>query len=123
MRNITPTEPRFGTQDCQAPAGACPAKLSTRSALQTTRDAIARWTGVRATAAPARDASRVSPQARFFAQAQLGLAEWIGHGGFSQPDILPLAARRPASPAPVKHGVATLAATGSNSKNADACVD
>lgn len=56
------------------------------SALQTTRDAIARWTGKALPAASAmpRDASRVSPQARWVAETQRGLAAFFEHGGFAQ---------------------------------------
>ncbi len=58
------------------------------SALQTTRDAIARWTGkaLPAAAALPRDASRVSPQARWLADTQRGLAAFFEDGGFSQFD-------------------------------------
>ena len=56
------------------------------SALQTTRDAIARWTGkaLPAAASLPRDTSRVSPQARWLAETQRGLAAFFEHGGFAQ---------------------------------------
>jgi hypothetical protein len=58
-----------------------------RSVLEITRDAIARWTGKSPSAAPlANDLRRISPQARWLSQAQCGLADWIARGGFSQAD-------------------------------------
>jgi hypothetical protein len=56
-------------------------------ALRMTRAALERWSGkARPHAALARDLPRVSPQARWLAQAQYGLAEWLARGGFSQTD-------------------------------------
>ena len=54
------------------------------SSLQSTRAAIARWT--KGTVKPVRQAGKkyVSPQQRWFTQAQRDLAAWIGDGGFSQ---------------------------------------
>jgi hypothetical protein len=56
------------------------------SALQTARDAIARWSGkaLPAAAALPRDAARVSPQARWLAETQRGLAAFFEDGGFAQ---------------------------------------
>jgi hypothetical protein len=58
------------------------------SALHTTRAAIARWSGkeVPATDQLARDRQRVSPQARWLAETQRGLAAFFECGGFSQGD-------------------------------------
>jgi hypothetical protein len=71
---------------CAAAAGADDEMLS-HSALQATRAAIARWSGSASRpGAPARDVPRVSPQARWLAEAQCGLAAWIAHGGFAQAD-------------------------------------
>ena len=58
----------------------------TFSALQATREAIARWSGKvpPAAAAMPRDASRVSPQARWLAETQRGLCAFFPDGGFSQ---------------------------------------
>jgi hypothetical protein len=56
---------------------------------------------------------RVSPQARWLAQAQYGLAEWIARGGFSQDE--------PSSPAlttPVMYQVGSTIQSPS-----DACID
>jgi hypothetical protein len=85
MRPITPTEPRFAAPDSAVCADTVPATVLAQSALQLTRAAIARWSGSsRPAGAPARALPRVSPQARWLAQAQYGLAEWIARGGFSQ---------------------------------------
>ena len=56
------------------------------SALQTTREAIARWSGnvPPAAAAMARDAIRVSPQARWLSDTQRDLAAFVARGGFAQ---------------------------------------
>lgn len=56
------------------------------AALATARDAIARWSGkpLPACGALARDAVRVSPQARWLAETERGLAAFIAHGGFSR---------------------------------------
>ena len=55
------------------------------SALQTTREAIARWRGKALPGtALARDMSRVSPQARWLAETQRGLAAFFEDGGFAQ---------------------------------------
>ena len=56
------------------------------SALQATREAIARWSGKAPLAAAAlpRDTSRVSPQARWLAETQRGLSAFFEDGGFSQ---------------------------------------
>ncbi len=53
-------------------------------ALQTAREAIARWTGGSVTRHPVPDARHVTPQARWLAQTQRDLAAWISEGGFSQ---------------------------------------
>lgn len=65
-----------------------------QSALQITREAIARWTGVAPAAALPKDVSRVSPQARHLEQARRDLAAWVADGGFAQDDTAqtPLAA-------------------------------
>ena len=76
MRPITSTQAR----DDSTPALA-------QSALHITRAAIARWSGNSdRPAIPARDRVRVSPQARWLANTQYGLAEWIARGGFAQDD-------------------------------------
>ena len=85
MRPITSTEPRFAAPDSAVCADTVPSTALAQSALQLTRAAIARWSGSnRPAGAPVRAQPRVSPQARWLAQAQYGLAEWIARGGFSQ---------------------------------------
>jgi hypothetical protein len=56
------------------------------SALQTTREAIARWSGKEVPAALVRDVARVSPQARWLAETQRGLTAFFSNGGFAQFD-------------------------------------
>jgi hypothetical protein len=78
-----------------------------QSALQITREAIARWTGVTPAATLPKDVHRVSPQARHLEQARRDLAAWIADGGFAQDDAVPtpLAAPvmyRPPSLAPLQ---------------------
>ena len=64
-----------------------PASPAEQAALEITRAAIARWSGNPNAPAPhAHDHVRVSPQARWVAEAQYGLASWIAHGGFAQID-------------------------------------
>jgi hypothetical protein len=83
MRPITSAQARFATADC-AECNDSPPALA-QSALHITRAALARWSGnSNLPAAPARDLARVSPQARWLANAQYGLAAWIARGGFAQ---------------------------------------
>ena len=81
MRNLMHTEPTFTAT--QFPPAADALAIS---ALHTTREAIARWSGklpAHAAALP-RDQSRVSPQARWLAETQRGLAAFVERGGFAQ---------------------------------------
>ena len=81
MRNLMHTEPTFTVT--QFPPAADALAIS---ALHTTREAIARWSGklpAEAAALP-RDQSRVSPQARWLAETQRGLAAFVERGGFAQ---------------------------------------
>jgi hypothetical protein len=111
MRHITSTESRFAVAD-----SAC----AEQSALHMTRAAIARWSGSPVPAgALTRELPRVSPQARWLAEAHNGLADWIARGGFAQaddaaPGLAPLAK-------PVMYQLAphTPAVTSS----ANACID
>ena len=81
MRYTMHTEPTFTaiqtlpTQDALA-----------LSALKTTREAIARWTGKALPEAGTmpRDRRRVSPQARWLAETQRGLTAFFEDGGFAQ---------------------------------------
>ena len=85
MRAITSTEPSFAAPDCAVCADTAPPNALAQSALQITREALARWSGKPQPAVLlARDLPRVSPQARWLAQAQFGLADWIAQGGFAQ---------------------------------------
>lgn len=92
------------------------------SALQMTRDAIARWSGSSRPAAP-RDLPRVSPQARWLAKTQQDLAAWIDSGGFAQfgagaagPEL------HPPLPTPAMYDV-TNASIGITAHGVDACID
>lgn len=74
-------------------------------ALSMARAAIARWRGA---PLPPGDLpcapSRVSPQARWLAQTQAGLRNWIADGGFAQDDAtLVDKAGRPTLAAPVMY--------------------
>ncbi|NHZ42998.1 hypothetical protein [Massilia aquatica] len=58
-----------------------------QSALETTRDAIARWTGgIHLPRMLVPGMVRVSPQARWYAQANQGFQEWLSEGGFQGAD-------------------------------------
>ncbi|RSZ57570.1 hypothetical protein HF313_27045 [Massilia atriviolacea] len=58
-----------------------------QSALETTRDAIARWTGgIHLPRMLVPGMVRVSPQARWYAQANHGFQEWLNQGGFQGAD-------------------------------------
>jgi hypothetical protein len=83
MRHTMQTEPMF-TASQPSPAS----EALAMSALQSTRDAIARWSGkaVPAAGALARDVTRVSPQSLWLAQTRRGLEAFIEHGGFAQFD-------------------------------------
>ncbi len=95
-----------------------------RSSLQSTRDAIARWT--KGSVNPVRPAGQkhVSAQERWFAQTQRDLAAWICEGGFAQ-------RCDPAAAAPAATGMlvpqlyklpGVLRISGTQ-ESADACVD
>jgi hypothetical protein len=81
MRHSMHTEPTIAATRFQPADDAL-----AMSALQLTREAIARWSGkaVPAPAALPRDKSRVSPQARWLAETQRGLAAFFDDGGFAQ---------------------------------------
>lgn len=117
MRHTMQIEPMF-TATQSSPASDSLAL----SALQTTRDAIARWSGktLAAAATLPRDTSRVSPQARWLAETRRGLAAFIEHGGFSQFD----GAGAPL-PAQLNPSMYCLDSSkpGMNTENANACMD
>ena len=82
-------------------------------ALETTRTAIARWTGgIHLPQMLVPGMVRVSPQARWFANANNGFQEWLSQGGFHQDkekaDEGAPSARRQRN---------------TDAENADACVD
>jgi hypothetical protein len=81
MRNPMHTEPTF-----TAPQFPPADDALAMSALQTTREAIARWTGKALPEAGTlpRDRCRVSPQARWLAETQRGLTAFFEDGGFAQ---------------------------------------
>ena len=119
MRNTNSTELTFPST---AHAGDTPSSNAMNlSALQMTRDAIARWSGSTRPAAP-RDLPHVSPQARWLAKTQQDLEAWIDSGGFAQfgsptaPEILP------PLPTPVMYNIAK-ASMGISSHGVDACID
>lgn len=117
MRQLPFTEPKFAAADASG-AGAVPETVLAQSALHMARAAIARWSGsARPAGAPVRDLPRISPQARWLAEAQYGLAAWIARGGFSQPDE-----PAPAAPAfPLMHGRVALPLD--TSRAIGACID
>ena len=115
MRPITASEPRFPVSGRALCADAMPATALARSALQQTRAAIARWSGkALPDGALVREVPRISPQARWVAEAQYGLADWIARGGFAQVDdsAAPL-------PAPLMYQLPTQSVATSSS----ACID
>ena len=85
MLPITPSQ--AGLLDAiaqETPSPAHPDAL-TAAALESTRLAIARWTGgIHLPQMLMPGMVRVSPQARWFAQANNGFQEWVSQGGFSQ---------------------------------------
>lgn len=75
-----------------------------QSALRMTREAISRWRG--APLPPGslpRDSARVSPQARWLAEAHAGLSHWIERGGFAQGEPAPDAGTLSPLPGPVMY--------------------
>ena len=90
------------------------------AALASTRLAIARWTGgIHLPQMLVPGMVRVSPQARWYAQANNGFQEWVSQGGFAQ-----------AFDAATQHEtsgcVAVLCSAplrNADNENADACMD
>ncbi len=111
MRHSMHTEPTF-----TAPQFSPAHDALAMSALQSTREAIARWSGKAIPAADAlpRDTTRVSPQARWVAETQRGLAAFFEDGGFSQFD---------GAGAPLPELVKPMMYTIHPSENANACMD
>ncbi|ATQ75602.1 hypothetical protein CR152_14525 [Massilia violaceinigra] len=86
MRTITSAATQMNTADfLESAADNLPDNPLAQSALETTRDAIARWTGgIHLPRMLVPGMVRVSPQARWYAQANNGFQEWLSQGGFAQ---------------------------------------
>ena len=116
MRHSMHTEPTF-----TAPQFSPAHDALAMSALQSTREAIARWSGKAIPAADAlpRDTTRVSPQARWYAQANNGFQDWLSRGGFAQAcDAAPQQAQ-----AVLEDETRARPLRNTDNENADACVD
>lgn len=122
MQHITSSSPAFTATGPQASLDCARASDLAMSALQTTREAIARWTGgvLPAEALP-RDLARISPQARWVSQAQRGLAMWKECGGFSQTEQPMCSTAMPPLPTPLMLDISALPDT--NTEHIDACMD
>ena len=121
MRNITSPETTFPPFNDRAPTTPSSSPRA-QSALQLTRDAIARWSGNASRATARGDLARVSPQARWLAKTQHDLAAWIECGGFSQTGNASNQALMPPLPGPVMYNMSALAHCVQHCR-ADACCD
>ena len=84
------------------------------AALESTRLAIARWTGgIHLPQMLVPGMIRVSPQARWYAQANSGFQEWLKQGGFAQGADSATGAARP--PSRLRLDI--------DNENAGACID
>ncbi|MES2901366.1 MAG: hypothetical protein V4723_16660 [Pseudomonadota bacterium] len=96
-----------------------------QSSLQTTREAIARWTNGSVNPVRPGGQKHVSVQQRWFAQTQRDLAAWIRDGGFGQrcepAAAAPAAVERMLTPQLYK--LPKFLRTGTTHESADACVD
>lgn len=91
MHAIPPSEPDFWANDPDdLPLHGTPDDLlAAQSALQTTRMAIARWTGgIHRPQMLQVGSLHVSAQARWYARACEGFDKWREDGGFSQDDSM-----------------------------------
>jgi hypothetical protein len=88
MRTITNAATPLDNADfLESAADNLPDNPLAQSALETTRDAIARWTGgIHLPRMLVPGMVRVSPQARWYAQANHGFQEWLNQGGFQGMD-------------------------------------
>lgn len=88
MRTITNAATPLDNADfLESAADNLPDNPLAQSALETTRDAIARWTGgIHLPRMLVPGMVRVSPQARWYAQANQGFQEWLSQGGFQGAD-------------------------------------
>lgn len=79
----TDAMPSLSTQD--SPSRLHPDTQLAEAALESTRMAIARWTGgIHLPQMLVPGMVRVSPQARWYAQVNNGFQEWLSQGGFDQ---------------------------------------
>lgn len=84
LNNATPLD---NADFLESAADNLPDNPLAQSALETTRDAIARWTGgIHLPRMLVPGMVRVSPQARWYAQANHGFQEWLSQGGFQHAD-------------------------------------
>lgn len=88
MRTIPSTATLLDNADfLESAADNLPDNPLAQSALETTRDAIARWTGgIHLPRMLVPGMVRVSPQARWYAQVNHGFQEWLNQGGFQGVD-------------------------------------
>lgn len=119
---MRPTTPPDSAVTTPSPSAAAPASPNAESALQNTRMAIARWTnGIHTPQMLVPGLVRISPQARWYAQANNGFQEWINEGGFSQ------AFEEPAAPLHTPDAGAAAMLKGIlgmiDTENADICLD
>lgn len=88
MHTINHSEPDFWAPDPNGtPTKGTEQDALAQSALNSTRLAIARWTGgIHAPRMLEVGSLHVSPQARWYAQTRDGFEAWRAQGGFSQQD-------------------------------------
>lgn len=134
MRTITHAATQLDKADfLESAADNLPDNPLAQSALETTRDAIARWTGgIHLPRMLVPGMVRVSPQARWYAQANHGFQEWLSQGGFQTADGDALASAEAAMRADCGgRGVLDVAAQQEladqlrtvEADNSDACID
>lgn len=125
MRPVTPSEAAFNARMSalshqETPTQPCPDAspadtLLAEQALESTRLAIARWTGgIHLPQMLVPGMVRVSPQARWYAQVNNGFQEWVNQGGFKQS----------ADTSSAHHTLAPRPALrNADDENSDTCVD
>lgn len=123
MQNITPPEASFAEIGLRTLADGYGHPLMAQSALQITRDAIARWSGGRVSSPARRDIPHISPQSRWLAQAQQDLSTWIERGGFSQTGDAASPAQLSTLQGTVMYSSIASQLCSSAALKADACID
>jgi hypothetical protein len=114
---MTAKAPHCAPSDGTSPE-ACPAEALAASALLHARAALARWRGKPLPdTAPVPDLARISPQARWVANARCGLEDWIANGGFGQAEA---PAQPPSLTRPMMYRLDKAAC---GHCGADACID